>query len=67
MSPLENSRRSKGRLLFYDEICKLHVSDQASQDIDVSQHTGEGLNCSWHLTTPSECCRDDDYLLYGYR
>jgi hypothetical protein len=50
MSIPENSGKTKGRLLFYDEIRKLHVFDQAAQDIDIAQHTGKGLNCSWYLS-----------------
>jgi len=67
MPRAESSGETKGRLLFYHEIRKLHVSDQAEKDIDVAQHTGKGLNCSWQLEMPAEYSRDNEYLLYGYR
>ena len=67
MPRAESSGETKGRLLFYHEIRKLHVSDQAEKDIDVAQHTGKGLTCSWQLEMPAEYSRDNEYLLYGYR
>ena len=45
MSIPETSGKTRGRLLSYDEIRKLHVSDQMAQDIDVAQHTGKSMNC----------------------
>jgi hypothetical protein len=63
----ENSSKTKGRLLFYDEIRKLNVPDQTVQDIDIAQHTGRSRNCSWHLGIPAKYSRDNEYLMYGYR
>ena len=67
MSVSENSGKTRDHLLFYDEIRKLNVPDQTVQGIDVAQHTGKGLNCSWQLEMPAEYSRDNEYLLYGYR
>jgi hypothetical protein len=70
MSRSENSGKTKGLLLFYDEIRKLHVPDRATQGIDVTQLTGESKNRSWRLgrlEMPAKYSRDNEYLIYGYR
>jgi len=67
MSIPESSGKTGGRLLFYDEIRKFHVSDQTAQDVDVEQHTGRSMNCLYHFGMLAKYCRDNEYLLYGYR
>ena len=49
----ENNGKTKGRLLFYDEIRKLHVPDQTAQDINVAQHTGKSIKL---LVAPWNAC-----------